>query len=194
VREKTDRGCSAVFLYCEDQDGLFAWITALLDQLGLNIMDARIITTDDGKSLNHYLVLEEDGSTVDSPTRQKEIVDTIEHGIRHPEQIQTRVNRRLPRRLKHFDVQTHITFSPDPANNRTLLRLQADDRPGLLAEVGSAFSSCGIRLHNAKIATVGAAAEDIFFITNRNNQPLDDPDQQECLRTNLNKRIEETKQ
>ena len=72
--------------------------------------------------------------------------------------------------------------------------LQADDHPGLLAEVGNAFSTCGIRLHNAKIATVGAAAEDVFFITNRENQPLDDPALQECLRNTLSERIAENKQ
>jgi len=193
VRQKTDRGCSAVFLYCEDRDGLFTWTTALLDQLGLNILDARIITTDDHHSLNHYLVLEQDGGTVDDPERQQEIAATLEAGIRDPEQIRTRVNRRPPRRQQHFDVQTHISFAADPTNNRTLLRLQADDRPGLLAEVGNAFSACGIRLHNAKIATVGAAAQDVFFITDGDNQPVDDPDIQECLRTNLSERIEETK-
>jgi [protein-PII] uridylyltransferase len=193
VRPHTDRGCSAVFLYCTDQDGLFAWTTALLDQLGLNILDARILTTDDHKTLNLYLVLEQDGSIVDDARRRQEIVATLEDGIRDPDRIQTRVNRRISRRHKHFDIKTRISFAPDPTNNRTLMRLQTDDRPGLLAEVGNAFSACGIRLHNAKIATVGAAAEDVFFVTNRDDQPIDDAALQECLRSNLSERIAEAK-
>ncbi len=193
VRPQTDRGCSAIFLYCADQDGLFTWITALLDQLGLNTLDARIHTTDDHKALNHYLVLEQDGSIVDDAERRQEIVSTLETGIRHPDRIRTRVNRRVPRRHKHFDVKTHISFAANPANNRTLMRLQAGDRPGLLADVGNAFSACGIRLHKAKIATVGAAAEDVFSITNRDNQPIEDLALQTCLRANLSERIEEAK-
>lgn len=193
VRPQTDRGCSAVFLYSADQDGLFARITTLLDQLGLNILDARILTTDDHKALNHYLVLEQDGGIVGDERRRQEIVSTLEAGIRDPDRIRTRVNRRIPRWNRHFGIKTRISFAPDRANNRTLMRLQTDDRPGLLAEVGNAFSACGIRLHNAKIATVGAAVEDVFFITNRDDQPVGDPALQECLRSNLSERIAETR-
>lgn len=46
------------------------------------------------------------------------------------------------------------------------------DRPGLLSQIAGAMASCGIRLQNAKIATYGERAEDIFFITDRDNQPL----------------------
>jgi [protein-PII] uridylyltransferase len=47
------------------------------------------------------------------------------------------------------------------------------DRPGLLARVGRAFVESGVKLQHAKIATFGERAEDVFFITDRNNRPLD---------------------
>ena len=56
IRPETERGCTEVFIYTFDQDGLFTWSSALLDQLGLKIMDARILTTDNHKALNLYLV------------------------------------------------------------------------------------------------------------------------------------------
>ena len=46
------------------------------------------------------------------------------------------------------------------------------DRPGLLSRIAGALTSCGIRLQNAKIATYGERAEDIFFITDRDKKPL----------------------
>jgi [protein-PII] uridylyltransferase len=46
-----------------------------------------------------------------------------------------------------------------------------------------------VRLLNAKIATLGSRAEDIFYITDRNNQPLGDEKQYECLEKSLRKHL-----
>lgn len=190
IRPETERGCTEIFLYTRDHDGLFAISTAMLDQLGLNIMDARIMTTDDDKALNLYLVLEADGSIIDDTHRQQEILQLLNEGLREPDQMETRVSRRMPRQHKHFDTPTSINFFPDSGNQRTLMRLVTSDRPGLLADVGHAFTACGIRLHNAKIATVGEAVEDIFFISNKDDQPVTDKTQLSCLHDNLSRRIE----
>ena len=44
---------------------------------------------------------------------------------------------------------------------------------------------CGVQLHNAKIMTVGARAEDVFFVTDRENRPLNDPQKYAALREAL---------
>ncbi|NIQ10153.1 MAG: hypothetical protein GWO08_02965, partial [Gammaproteobacteria bacterium] len=51
-REETRRGGTEIFLYTRDRDHLFAIITTVLDQMGLNIADARINTSKDGYTLN----------------------------------------------------------------------------------------------------------------------------------------------
>jgi [protein-PII] uridylyltransferase len=48
IRPVTARGGTEIFIYTSDRANLFGRITALLDQVGLNIMDARIMTTDGG--------------------------------------------------------------------------------------------------------------------------------------------------
>ncbi len=52
------------------------------------------------------------------------------------------------------------------------MELITADRPGLLSRVGRAFADCGIRLWNAKIATLGSRAEDFYYITDLNSKPL----------------------
>jgi [protein-PII] uridylyltransferase len=69
-------------------------------------------------------------------------------------------------------VPTQIVFKEDPDRRYTVIELVATDRPGLLSKVGQAFNRFGIRLHNAKISTIGVYAEDIFYITDLNNRPL----------------------
>jgi len=174
VRARPDRGCTEVFLYSRDQDNLFAATTATLDQLDLNILDARLDTTDDGFTLDSYQLLENDGSPI-TEERRAEILAELRQRLAALDRIDLRVTRRIPRQLKQFQVETRLEARQDPANLRTILKLVTADRPGLLAQVGAAFADCGIRLNNAKIATIGAEAEDTFFVTDRQQRPLDAP-------------------
>jgi [protein-PII] uridylyltransferase len=61
------------------------------------------------------------------------------------------------------------------------MEVVAQDRPGLLLAVAKALLSCKIRLVTAKVATFGEKAEDIFYITDRDGQPINDPDLQSRL-------------
>jgi [protein-PII] uridylyltransferase len=58
----------------------------------------------------------------------------------------------------------------------TVIELVAPDRPGLLAKIGGIFLDFDLSLQNAKIATLGERVEDVFFVTDANNQPLSDPE------------------
>ncbi|MCK5336845.1 MAG: hypothetical protein KAQ67_11820, partial [Gammaproteobacteria bacterium] len=51
----------------------------------------------------------------------------------------------------------------------------------LLARISRAFLESRIRVHNAKIATMGAKADDLFHITDLKNQPITDESEQEKL-------------
>ena len=53
------------------------------------------------------------------------------------------------------------------------MEVVSGDRPGLLARIARALIECGVLLQNAKISTFGERAEDIFFITNSDDLPLD---------------------
>ena len=181
VRHQTARGGTAVFICAPDQDGLFALTTALLSQLALNVVAARIQTVDAGRTMNTFLVLEEDGSPVSGGEREREIVATLTHGLARRQPIDLGAPRRLPRQMRHFETPARPEFSQDRANHRTVLHLTATDRPGLLSLVGRAFAKTGVRIISAKIATVGALADDTFFITDLHGQPIEEPAQLERI-------------
>ena len=181
LRKSATRGGSEVLLYMRDRDDLFALTTRLLAQLRLNIVSAHIETADSGYTLNSFLVLEENGDAVEDKGRKEEIVSVLKNGLSAPDTIESAISVRVPRRMKHFSTPMRIDFILDASNQRTLMKLVADDRPGLLSQIGLAFIDCGIRLINAKITTVGAEANDIFFITDRENRPLSQRSQFLCL-------------
>jgi len=87
-------------------------------------------------------------------------------------------------------VETRISFAEDPRNRRTMMRLSTLDRPGLLAEIGSVFQACDIRLQSAKIATVGAEVDDVFFISTEDGAPITCESLLTCLRQEIHARLE----
>jgi len=63
-----------------------------------------------------------------------------------------------------------------------VMEVIAADRPGFLSLVGRAMQTQGVRLHDARIATIGERAEDYFYITDFDNRPFGDPARQDALR------------
>lgn len=185
LRKSPTRGGNEVLLYSKDHEDLFVLTTSLLDQLRLNIVSARIETASTGYSINSFLVLDENGELINTIDRREEIVQTLSEGLINPEAVSHAISRRLNRQLKHFSTPTRIDFVQDYGNQRTIMKLVADDRPGLLSLVGRAFVECGINLINAKISTIGAEAEDTFFITDRDNRQLTEREQFNALESSI---------
>jgi len=181
VRNFEDRGTS-VFIYCRDRDHLFGLTTGVLASLGLNILDARLHTTADGFVLDSYVILEHDGSAIVSPHRTQEIIERLARVIADPAVTVVDVNRRVPARFKHFNTPTSVHIAQDTGRGRTRLELVAADQPGLLSMIGRVFHKRGILLDTAKIATIGERAEDVFYLTSRDREPLTDPALLEELR------------
>ena len=166
--------CTDIFVYGPDRDDLFAHTTALLDQLSLNVLSARIQTTSAGLSINSYLVLEDDGSQIDGEERLQGIRYYLEDGLNSAEPPQGGL--RIPRQLKSFQMPSEVSFVQDQGRMVTLLQLRTSDRPGLLSMVGQAFAANKLRLLNARIATAGAEAQDTFTITDREDRQISDPE------------------
>ncbi len=169
-------GATQIFVYTRDMPNLFAATVAELDQLNLTVMDARVITSTSRYSLDSYVVLDENGQPINDPVRLKHLGAHLREALAEPDEFPTLVQRRLPRQLKHFDVRTDVRLSNDLANQRTVVEIIALDRPGLLAHIGRIFMEHKVNLQNARIATLGERAEDVFFLTDSEQQPISDPE------------------
>lgn len=172
VDPHSDRGTTAVLIYAPHRRHSFARATAVLDQLGLTIVDARITPTENSFSLDLYHVLEETGAPIEDPERISEIEDMLWRSLQRPEESPLAVSRRAPRQVRMFNTPTTITISPDENNARSVLELIAGDRPGLLCDVGKVLWEERVDLLGARISTVGERAEDVFYVTDLSQQPL----------------------
>jgi [protein-PII] uridylyltransferase len=50
--------------------------------------------------------------------------------------------------------------------------LACSDRPGLLSNISAAMVACGVRIHDARISTLGDRVEDAFILSDKENAPL----------------------
>ena len=178
------RGTTAALIFARPRRHGFARTTAALDQLGLNIVDARITPTGDGFSLDLYHLLEDDGAPITDADRQAEIERALWRSLQGPADAPLLVSRRAPRQARMFNTPTQISLSVDERNRRSVLELTAGDRPGLLCDIGSVLMEARVELHAAKIMTVGERAEDVFYLTDLDNRPLS-PAAAEALRGQL---------
>ncbi|MBY4675641.1 [protein-PII] uridylyltransferase [Marinobacterium arenosum] len=195
IRQTSHRlyeGATEIFIYSRDLPNLFAATVATLDQLNLNIQDARIIFADDGHTLNTYTVLTEDNQPLsENPEQLAEIEQRLVEELDNPEDYPEIIQRRVPRQLKLFATPTTVRLSNDPSSHMTVLEVQTPDRPGLLARIGRIFVNHNISVRTAKISSVGERVEDFFFITDADGQPISDPELCHRLQDDLCNQLDE---
>ncbi|MEB2316325.1 MAG: [protein-PII] uridylyltransferase [Xanthomonadaceae bacterium] len=172
VRPHARVGAMEVFVYSPDRDGLFASAATTLDRLGLSIVDARIVTSLGGMTLDTFQVLEAETAFdgMAAPQRAAAVAQALRESLRVPGPGRPPARRALPRRLRHFRVPVQIEFSE--TGGRTQLTLVCNDRSGLLAQVAAILHAHRIRVHDARIATFGERVEDFFELSDAGNRPL----------------------
>lgn len=172
LRLHTQRGSAEVFVYTKNEEMIFSISTATLDQLGLTILDARIITTADQYVLNSFQVLEQSGLPITDAERQEHICSVLRTKLlKHDVTVQKNIHRQS-RQAKHFPIATTVLFPADSLQRHTVVELITTDRAGLLSDIGQIFIALAIQLHDAKITTIGSRVEDIFYVTDKFGQLL----------------------
>ncbi len=171
-----------VFVHSPDRDGLFAAILATLDRHGYAVHQARVLIGRHGTVFDTFEVSPADRFASGDPHALEQ---ALRAALAQPLD-QVRVSRRVaPRQLRHFKFAPKIEFGASADGQRTVLSLTAPDRPGLLADVARVLREQHLRVHDARIATFGERAEDMFQITDERDLALDDESQRQALREEI---------
>jgi [protein-PII] uridylyltransferase len=186
VRARPALNISEVLVSAPDFTGLFAATTTIFDEMGLNVLSARVLTTQDGRSFDLFQIMNAQGLPLsDSDSRE---LDNRLGTILASQQLNEPVERKLPRKLRPFVSPPKINFDTARSGTVTSLDLECTDRPGLLSQLATAIVACDIRIHDAMIATFGDRVEDTFLLTDNQNRPLND-EMRETLMTAINQRL-----
>ena len=187
LRQQAHRGSAEVFVYTKDTGPIFSISTATFDQLGLTIVDARIMTTQDNSVLNSFQVLEQNGEPINDLCREAHICSALRSNLINGE-VKGYVNihrQSKSRQAQHFPIPTRVKFLTDAFNGNTIIEIITTDHAGLLSKIGRAFVNQKVNLLSAKISTIGSRAEDLFYITDQQLQPIENPEQQNAIREEI---------
>ncbi|MFU2488931.1 [protein-PII] uridylyltransferase [Thauera sp. WH-1] len=164
ARVAEDEDGVQVMVFTRDQKDLFVRLTGFFGRMGFTILDAKVHTTRHGFALDSFM-LQDPGQQA----AYRDIVNLIEHELSArllqagaPERP---ARGRMSRQVKHFPISPQVSIRADEAGRHYVLSLTAADRPGLLFDVASVLAAHAIRLHTAKIATLGERVEDTFLLT-----------------------------
>ncbi len=156
-----DKGISEIFVHADDFPGLFAVVARELDRMQLNVLAARVLTTHDGKSWDIFQAMDAHGQPLNDSDAHR-----LEYSLAEQlsaKEVRPLPPRPVPRRLQPFMGRAEIDLRA--ADGMTELEIAATDRPGLLSAIAEALVTCGIRLHDARVATFGQRVEDVFTVS-----------------------------
>jgi len=184
-RHLPDKGISELFVHAEDFAGLFAVVARELDRMQLDVLAARVVTSEDGKSWDVFQVMDNHGEPLNPSDAAR-----LSHVL--GEQLAAKTARSLParpvpRRLQPFMGRAEIRMQP--AGDLTSLEIAATDRPGLLSAMAEALVAQGIRLMDARVATFGQRVEDVFLVVDADGRALDE-DACQRLEAELRRRLD----
>ena len=185
VREVEDQGVSELLVYSKDFDGLFAAVTVVIDEIGLDVLSARIMSASSDYCFDLFQVMDGHSQAlneIDSERLQSRLNEVLSKMT-----VPKPMVRKTPRRLRPFKSSAKVQFSAARGGDMTLMDVECTDRPGLLSQMSVAMVSEGVRIHDARIATLGDRVEDTFIISDQHNAPLN-----RDMRSRLQKALVET--
>lgn len=190
IRHRPEIKAQQILVVTPDSDDLLSRSTAAIDSLRLSILDARIHRTRSGLGVLVFVT-----NTVDEKIRgtclQTFQINEIRQFLLFPAENYVPASRAVSRAAQQFKVPTAVTFNDNIALGHTMMEIVSQDRPGLLYHVSIALVECKVRLVSAKVSTVGEKAEDTFFITDRDGNPVDSRQQRVCLESRIKKYLKQ---
>jgi len=139
-----------------------------------------------------FYVLDADGHSIaNDSARLDHIAQVLTRQLKDRSRFPEIVKRRTPRQVKYFAIPTETKMSVDPIKQVSVLEVVTPDRPGLLARIGSIFFDYGIELQAAKITTLGERVEDVFFLTDAQQRPIEDPDLCAAIQAAIRQELDE---
>ena len=188
IRENNRKDSSVLFVYAKDQRDLMVKVSSALERQNLNIVAARIFSTEDGYALDTFNLLTADGSLLINAADKEQLLLTINNNIRQKNFSYDFEHHRMPRQLKHFVTQTKVDFEVDSSQQKTLITIRTTDQAGLLTSIAQVFNEQKLNIHGARISTLGEIAEDIFYVTFKDSI-ITSKSKQELIRKALVKQL-----
>tara|TARA_B110000881_G_scaffold172357_1_gene156296 strand:+ start:13 stop:1002 length:990 start_codon:yes stop_codon:yes gene_type:complete len=164
------KGCTQLTIYQNVRKNIFTYVANIIDNLNINIVDARIITLKGNRALDTYLLLDQKGEYIKDTHTVEFLKNKISSLLSNPDFKISKVTKKQTESISTFKNFVNIGISQKSEN--LLIEISTLDHPGLLSKICESFDSCNLMIKDAKIATLGEEANDIFTVFSANKKVL----------------------
>jgi [protein-PII] uridylyltransferase len=187
--------------------GIFSKMAGAMAAEGLDILDAQIITRDDGIVVNTFQASDPDYAGVPPEDRRASVAEKIIRVLKGEESLDQlmRRNTRLScgHQLPASRNATEVEIDNGIGDRFTVIDVFADDTQGLLYVITHAIFRLGLSVHAARISTrldddiqqslrtVGRhQVVDVFYVTDRDGAKIEDHARLEAIRSTIKQDID----
>jgi [protein-PII] uridylyltransferase len=189
VEHFPERDCSSVMVCTQDRPGLFASITGTLTAQHLDILNARIFTSSDGRILDVFRVSHHGRSELVMAEQKwakfRTTLDEVLEGRLNVARLVENSQRSAFLQRHVPKVATVIQIDNEASDNLTIVEVFTEDRIGVLFKIAYALHQLGLSIHVAKISTNVDQVADVFYVANENGHKIHDPARLEAIRLAL---------
>jgi [protein-PII] uridylyltransferase len=174
TRVERAKGATELTIYTGDHPGLFSVIAGAIAVSGGNIVDAKIFTMTNGMALDTFWIQdalawgsESGGGPFEGRERLAALESTIAKALGGRKKLIQELAARpssLPSRTHVFKVAPRVLVDNAVSSTHTVIEVNGRDRPGLLFHLTRTLTALGLQIANAKIATYGEKAVDVFYV------------------------------
>jgi len=197
ARFNTALGVSEYVLITHEQTkpGIFMQVTGVLAAMGLQVLEAQIMTLQDGTVWDVFSVYDSDYEGPPSASRLEEVSQEIQEVVEGRKSVHQLFERR--RRMafgRPFPTGRHPTevhIDHEVSDTYTVIDVFADDKQGLLFVIARKLVSLCLSIHMARIGTRLDQVADVFYVTNSQGEKINPGEDCEHIRRALQDAVDQ---
>jgi [protein-PII] uridylyltransferase len=161
-----------------DRPGLFCHVAGVLALHGLDVLAARVWSSDDGMAVEHFHVAPANGREPDWRAVETDVVRALDGTVSLESRLAARAREYAGRTavLAATPARTQVTVDVDASDTATVVEVRAPDRIGTLYRITRVLAHLGLDIRSAKVATVGHEVVDAFYVVDGSGEKVSDAD------------------
>lgn len=162
------RDVTRLVVYAPDHPGLFAQIAGAMALSGASVVDARIVTLNDGMALDTFWIQDSRGGAFSGKGRldklRRRIGDALSGRLLPARELDAVRRRAIPSRTRVFQVPPGVIIDNKASASHTVIEVNGRDRPGFLHDVTARLTGFGLQIASAHVSTYGERVVDVFYV------------------------------